>query len=232
MQKALGALLQFQSTPLLRAATLPGQACNQRLQFQSTPLLRAATQDAIVDLRGSSVSIHAALASGDAGSAPSPVPRRRFNPRRSCERRPHWETVRSSGGWFQSTPLLRAATHYGDGAHHPDGWFQSTPLLRAATRLQILTGIRPGVSIHAALASGDRGRCDSDARADRFNPRRSCERRPAETMLTNGCIMFQSTPLLRAATSKKCVVSWLCPVSIHAALASGDVILSAQLTLI
>ena len=122
-----------------------------------------------------------------------------IHPRRSCERRPKMLSLTPLALLFQSTPLLRAATH----------------------RRKNRRGLQR-VSIHAALASGD-----SLWRFLRylqicFNPRRSCERRPVTAFLRVWSWLFQSTPLLRAATNNRLYVLVVELVSIHAALASGD----------
>jgi len=57
------------------------------------------------------------------------------------------------------------------------------------------------VSIHAALASGDPDFNGFQHIEDCFNPRRSCERRPFLVLLWLSVAAFQSTPLLRAATT-------------------------------
>ena len=80
------------------------------------------------------------------------------------------------------------------------------------------------VSIHAALASGDGKHPTRRPKAPSFNPRRSCERRPIAAKTVEVCKEFQSTPLLRAATGSGGAVTWRTVVSIHAALASGDVL--------
>ncbi len=144
--------------------------------------------------------------------------------------------------------------------------FQSTHLLRGATQRQYQPCFRPGVSIHAPLARCDslqfssrlRGdvsihaplaRCDhvwhcSLSRTRCFNPRTSCEVRPAPILgfrqLTRfnprtSCevrriaatpseynFTFQSTHLLRGATDQRERAAGKQPVSIHAPLARCD----------
>ena len=166
----------------MRAAT-PQDNENQVIAgFQSTPLLRAATSHDDRDIIQAIVSIHAALASGDSRARKITAITLCFNPRRSCERRHTTIWSATAAGLFQSTPLLRAATQPG---HR----------------------LRKGkaVSIHAALASGDKGIGSSELSTLSFNPRRSCERRRLGAIKLLLCKQFQSTPLLRAATIFCCV---------------------------
>ena len=123
---------------------------------------------------------------------------------------------------FQSTPLLRGATATLVTMGSPEV-FQSTPLLRGATRqCQQLERVQL-VSIHAPLARGDGMRLPLPCRASGFNPRPSCEGRQlffqfddfivyvsihaplarGDFISSSLCCdtVFQSTPLLRGATS-------------------------------
>ena len=129
---------------------------------------------------------------------------------------------------FQSTPLIRGATvrilhaletlnisihaphTRGDGRilglmEVPSGKFQSTPLIRGATVLAhlLLVGLR--ISIHAPHTRGDLGERQRtfplSHRVRDFNPRPSYEGRPFETREERDEMVFQSTPLIRGATS-------------------------------
>ncbi len=122
-----------------------------------------------------------------------------FNPRPSCEGRPHTHTQNMKNTMFQSAPLLRGATC----ANPTTGnWYR--------------------VSIRAPLARGDSRRhaCLTNGRC--FNPRPSCEGRLAETSDLSLFGGFQSAPLLRGATVDhgRLVGEWV--VSIRAPLARGD----------
>ncbi len=78
--------------------------------------------------------------------------------------------------------------------------FQSAPLLRGAT---VFPGdVEAGftVSIRAPLARGDRKANRGNPTRMRFNPRPSCEGRPAEDWIRPSLPTFQSAPLLRGAT--------------------------------
>ena len=105
-----------------------------------------------------------------------PLHRDDFNPRPSCEGRPAASFRGSRSLAFQSTPLMRGATQTFV-VPADDGLFQSTPLMRGAT------------SRH--------GRCSLSCN---FNPRPSCEGRPALYNHEAWLARFQSTPLMRGAT--------------------------------
>ena len=126
-------------------------------QFQSTPLMRGATLRSSPALQFNEVSIHAPHARGDNQQLGKAVDARCFNPRPSCEGRPGTLCTMSLVSMFQSTPLMRGATC---GYRRCGQWlacfnprpscegrpvkttkgftliqFQSTPLMRGATRL-------------------------------------------------------------------------------------------------
>ena len=214
---------RFQSTHLLRGATLSLRRFCMDFLFQSTHLLRGATNF----MSGTSflrcVSIHAPLARCDVRPITLPGTYFRFNPRTSCEVRQSSMSAASVLSVFQSTHLLRGAT---DPSRRFDGEircfnprtscevrpvhlrklpgriaFQSTHLLRGATDFCRHGLGEYDVSIHAPLARCDAHEISPSKSPPGFNPRTSCEVRP-------GCI-------------------GLCPVfrfvSIHAPLARCDI---------
>ena len=161
--------------------------------------MRGATNASVTHEWDIAVSIHAPLARGDPRLELEKLISRRFNPRPSCEGRRTFDADLSSNPAFQSTPLLRGATHqcwtrqsgkkrfnprpscegrlfYGVGIAG-SSMFQSTPLLRGATKRGIVHAERIWVSIHAPLARGDACPCRASSSASRFNPRPSCEGR-------------------------------------------------------
>ena len=105
-----------------------------------------------------------------------------------------------------------------------DEWekFQSTPLMRGATGRARGRLPAPYVSIHAPHARGDGTSGGSATTPASFNPRPSCEGRRALKTLNDQTGLFQSTPLMRGATSSP--GTWREPraVSIHAPHARGD----------
>ncbi len=126
---------------------------------------------------GLDVSIRAPLARGDAQELRWRARRHGFNPRPSCEGR------RCCGVNF--VPLKE---------------FQSAPLLRGATVEYTKYTTVFDVSIRAPLARGDvKHACLRDG-FQRFNPRPSCEGRPALLPEDRHKKRFQSAPLLRGAT--------------------------------
>ena len=78
------------------------------------------------------------------------------------------------------------------------------------------------VSIHAPHARGDLGRARPLLWLRGFNPRPSCEGRPVFCPVVKPLVWFQSTPLMRGATSRALVLAAEHLVSIHAPHARGD----------
>ncbi len=235
---------KFQSAPLLRGATLPGD---------STPC-------------PADVSIRAPLARGDAKNDSCAAGTTSFNPRPSCEGRPsHFGLTNASTGfnprpscegrlisqmamggrlWFQSAPLLRGATLPFNPAA-AEFAFQSAPLLRGATaewgeacaivEVSIRAPLARGdgvsqepnkawlVSIRAPLARGDGRSHHPPPPRVSFNPRPSCEGRRTKSAKPDARWKFQSAPLLRGATLHAVSDQALNVVSIRAPLARGDV---------
>ena len=188
----------FQSTHLLRGATLPSRpysACSRK--FQSTHLLRGATHFDVRRFAQAAISIHAPLARCDpAGRSPCRA-RWHFNPRTSCEVR--------RGIVFLSlavcmisihAPLARCDVHHrrftlGAPDFNPRTscevrrrtlsrarsplLFQSTHLLRGATNMRPLICPCIHISIHAPLARCDHWQWYTRTHRLYFNPRTSCE---------------------------------------------------------
>ena len=101
----------FQSTRLLRGATGNGDDNVLELVISiHAPLARrdeAAQREHVVDL----ISIHAPLARRDIAGPEAAGNVAYFNPRASCEARPSVRTYYAKMAAFQSTRLLRGATH-------------------------------------------------------------------------------------------------------------------------
>ncbi len=167
--------------------------------FQSTPLLRGATHCGPTGGLLLVVSIHAPLARGDPFANLHAHNLLSFNPRPSCEGRPGGLRLKPPVMLFQSTPLLRGATGIATN-YFREGW----------------------VSIHAPLARGDGTTFTKLLKIEGFNPRPSCEGRQFTLFSIKKPSMFQSTPLLRGATSITITFAILVSVSIHAPLARGD----------
>ena len=124
---------QFQSTPLIRGATVLFHLENLRKLFQSTPLIRGATlrrhrcrrraryfnprpsyeerqDDATMTDHALLISIHAPHTRSDSLNSSLMSAPRYFNPRPSYEERPSHANVNPLPSAFQSTPLIRGAT--------------------------------------------------------------------------------------------------------------------------
>ena len=185
--------------------------------------MRGATLRSSPALQFNEVSIHAPHARGDNQQLGKAVDARCFNPRPSCEGRPGTLCTMSLVSMFQSTPLMRGATC---GYRRCGQWlacfnprpscegrpvkttkgftliqFQSTPLMRGATRDANLAKSASEVSIHAPHARGDFTSTRSSSFQRCFNPRPSCEGRPCALPLPCNSMRFQSTPLMRGATT-------------------------------
>ena len=63
------------------------------------------------------------------------------------------------------------------------------------------TPSRPLISIHAPHARSDAGRLSPNGNRGYFNPRSSCEERQMANLLAAAASQFQSTLLMRGATS-------------------------------
>ena len=193
--------VKFQSTHLLRGATSSTGEYPPLGIFQSTHLLRGATDGQGVRPGSGCISIHAPLARCDRRGELAFWLQFNFNPRTSCEVRPSaGYTKTTTETIFQSTHLLRGATKDGyilrtskrfQSTHLLRGatfsivknttvkTFQSTHLLRGATTAWRCDEDRRNISIHAPLARCDRQSGGNGRSVKNFNPRTSCEVRPA-----------------------------------------------------
>ncbi len=173
----------FQSAPLMRGATARLVHLQRLWRFQSAPLMRGATAARRLSSQVQIVSIRAPHARGDELSdEESPVAK------------------------FQSAPLMRGATSH-EPKPHAARLFQSAPLMRGATTCNDSGGTTIGVSIRAPHARGDHEQPTPERARDGFNPRPSCEGRPAVCRFDPPDAAFQSAPLMRGATSptpKRC----------------------------
>ena len=187
----------------MRGATYIGY-CHSALlfEFQSTLLMRGATSK-----------------SPSSCNIPS-----YFNPRSSCEERPMPMIVPSLRVTFQSTLLMRGATMTTRVIKLPLS-FQSTLLMRGATGLfacsewighrhfnprssceerlptELQRAQEHAISIHAPHARSDLiGRLAVQI-CSNFNPRSSCEERRIFCSSSTTMAEFQSTLLMRGATS-------------------------------
>ncbi len=122
-----------------------------------------------------------------------------FNPRSSCEERRTRFSTRSTTRPFQSTLLMRGAT------------------------------LPPTRSLRAPLNFNPRSSCEerqSGGRLQRisrhFNPRSSCEERHLGGLNKRIHILFQSTLLMRGATTQGAAERRPCDISIHAPHARSD----------
>ena len=190
----------FQSTPLIRGATLPSGRSLMYSIFQSTPLIRGATRGRAELHRDIRISIHAPHTRGDRAPGVLTQSRRHFNPR------PSYEGRRSAARRLEGR--VRISIH----APHTRGdpltffiifaasLFQSTPLIRGATPPR---RTRP-------------------ARTGNFNPRPSYEGRPVERhhLGRAGDISIHA-PHTRGDVAL-CVVCGLPRISIHAPHTRGD----------
>ena len=191
----------FQSTPLLRGATVFGKGTFGHVLFQSTPLLRGATRVFGFSRPFRPVSIHAPLARGDRKIRAGIRVMTCFNPRPSCEGRLFYRLPL----WLLTLVSIHAPLARGDfdRGRRIEAWrsfnprpscegrlfssvcrnvqcrFQSTPLLRGATLEYFEREQLPGVSIHAPLARGDTPSMTTQRTTGCFNPRPSCEGRHA-----------------------------------------------------
>ena len=153
------------------------------------------------------ISIHAPHARSDGCFTRTACQIIDFNPRSSCEERRRARDESWRPGEFQSTLLMRGAT---DASH---------------ARLA-----RSSISIHAPHARSDHSRQCSSPHCPNFNPRSSCEERPSggsshdsarrdfnprssceerlkSSVDSSQFLRFQSTLLMRGATSVVCMRS-------------------------
>ena len=235
---------EFQSTHLLRGATCHFVAFAAWDAFQSTHLLRGATLSFCCVRCVGRISIHAPLARCDLEGAALEDVYINFNPRTSCEVRRRMARVPASRGLFQSTHLLRGATLTVCRGRRSSCISIHAPLARCDITADCIAS-NISISIHAPLARCDKkpsssariqiisihaplARCDCTYgsripwKAENFNPRTSCEVRPAQAPGREPAAPFQSTHLLRGATPHGPRPGQSRPISIHAPLARCD----------
>ena len=145
-----------------------------------------------------------------------------FNPRSSCEERPHISHEKLAKFTFQSTLLMRGATAYSISISHISHISIHAPHARSdatARRLvvlqhdfnprssceerlgrAVLLGTPIGISIHAPHARSDIRSHSNALRLRNFNPRSSCEERRNGLRRAALSMIFQSTLLMRGAT--------------------------------
>ena len=140
--------------------------------------MRGATRRSLRIFSTEQISIHAPHARSDSSVSSRRQPTRHFNPRSSCEERPVRGLESALGTLFQSTLLMRGATRRG--GHGADARADFNPRSSCEERLDC--------GIHAAGPPN-------------FNPRSSCEERRAGEAGQLSRILFQSTLLMRGATS-------------------------------
>ncbi len=146
--------------------------------FQSTLLMRGATLTWDIVHIGDVISIHAPHARSDSRTISRRLTHSNFNPRSSCEER------HSMMAFWKSSSL-----------------FQSTLLMRGATVRSLSARADSSISIHAPHARSDADVMGNAACRDHFNPRSSCEERPDKMRMELKEIQFQSTLLMRGATT-------------------------------
>ena len=176
----------------------------------------------IIFHHGQCVSIHAPHARGD----PPPLPI--FRPDRVSIHAPHARGDAVPRRPRSRLPVSIHAPHARGDRNRSNAMgavrmFQSTPLMRGATSYECDRRQIPAVSIHAPHARGDnlchdrprifycfnpRPSCEGRHRTEYcrshdtgFNPRPSCEGRPSSRRKQQQRNRFQSTPLMRGATS-------------------------------
>ena len=172
-----------------------------------------------------SISIHAPHARSDVIRLCKKIHQIDFNPRSSCEERPHLLASVVLIVIFQSTLLMRGATRKDIVGIIDIGQFQSTLLMRGATlpssfclisvihfnprssceerRRETSRGQRYyRISIHAPHARSDSLSLQLPSWTDNFNPRSSCEERLRPSYGLVCLYIFQSTLLMRGATVK------------------------------
>ena len=146
--------------------------------FQSTLLMRGATARLPYSYQAFRISIHAPHARSDVLPDHRWPRRAYFNPRSSCEERPTKSQLSGLKGIFQSTLLMRGAT------------------------LTVPMTIAPTIDFNPRSSCEERRTASAStrSRAD-FNPRSSCEERRGVISLKTADRIFQSTLLMRGATS-------------------------------
>ena len=145
--------------------------------------MRGATWSSTVSRDWQRISIHAPHARSDCPALRYASRIRHFNPRSSCEERRLYGAVRSS-------PCNLISIH--------------APHARSDESRR-LRHIQVRISIHAPHARSDSGPVEAVFTRYNFNPRSSCEERPGTISSSCDACRFQSTLLMRGATSSSCL---------------------------
>ena len=214
--------MRFQSTLLMRGATAVYDWCQRaglisihapharsdsaaqpprrRLRFQSTLLMRGATRRLCSSKAGEKqISIHAPHARSDFHLVPLVPARDDFNPRSSCEERPHSCRLPSSLSDFNPRSSCEERLCH----RH-----------MMPARIQYFN---PRSSCEERLALRQH-----TCFCIHFNPRSSCEERLKPPRMTLNNILFQSTLLMRGATICRELEQYKVWISIHAPHARSD----------
>ena len=159
---------QFQSTSLLRGTTRSFNVFSCDAKFQSTSLLRGTTRSATRWISKHGISIHVPLARDDLMIVSPIVSSSNFNPRPSCEGR-----LTSYAHLYRlhkiSIHVPLARDDLGNVVNLiPTKRFQSTSLLRGTTHTMSCSSSMPHY----------------------FNPRPSCEGRPAHILLRQAVLAY------------------------------------------
>ena len=215
---------RFQSTLLMRGATSSLRHTFDALRFQSTLLMRGATQRRDCKATETRISIHAPHARSDLKE----LEQEGLNP--ISIHAPH---ARSDKVKLDEVLCKRL--------------FQSTLLMRGATKELENFHYLVIISIHAPHARSDISTSARCARVSHFNPRSSCEERPASPppsaaggsnfnprssceerrfffLYAAFALLFQSTLLMRGATRQAPGPAHGYHISIHAPHARSDLI--------
>ena len=148
------------------------------------------------------ISIHAPHARSDLTQRPSDSSARKFQSTLLMRGATEWAKFTGDIKKFQSTLLMRGATGDADAASAAI-IFQSTLLMRGATDAAGWCDDWAHISIHAPHARSDKPKPPPRAPPRHFNPRSSCEERLHFYLFVILYIIFQSTLLMRGATSPK-----------------------------
>ena len=163
--------------------------------------MRGATRYGITGLSiFSLISIHAPHARSDAIAGELYGGCCDFNPRSSCEERRAILSEVVPVAEFQSTLLMRGATHEQDKNFGKLAISIHAPHARSDD-LQYLGTDESKISIHAPHARSDAIALSSSVLSRYFNPRSSCEERQPNKDAPMTPAAFQSTLLMRGATS-------------------------------
>ena len=171
--------LQFQSTLLMRGATVSSLIGVHPSLFQSTLLMRGATRDCR-NLPADPYQFQSTLLMRGATTG---------------LQKTNWTRFR-----FQSTLLMRGATLPGHGRIHPAAQISIHAPHARSDHARPVVAVSPVISIHAPHARSDASAARNGATASNFNPRSSCEERLKTGVMQSAPSIFQSTLLMRGAT--------------------------------